>query len=429
MIMTINYNKYLERLKSNDNNIEEYHYKLKTGTLPNYDNKRFKTGAPTSATILNHLISISKLFETDEQRNESWRSRNKDFNLNHNNINKLTKQDIKDFIDSDWWNNLLGSTKNMHLNRIKKYLKYSERNDLLELLPNKYNDKKNTELIELDLLTREDLEQILKYSNFQYKVLFMILYDGGLRIDEALNLREKDIKFISKPKHTVLKIIKSKTDKRDVPVVEADQYIKQYLEMNDFEPEDKLFDFKNNTTVNNYLNFIFKKLIKKHPEQWKGRRLYPHLFRHSRMTELARGGANESQLIKFGGWSADSNVVKIYIHLVDKDITNLITGTIVEAPKPKKPKMCGICNTENSQINLFCWKCGNVFSEEDKEQMGIEIITQPHEVRKLREENKELKDELVAMKDLYKEEMNNMREELKSMFDDLYYRKEKEQTK
>ena len=381
--MTTNYNKYLERLKSKDNNIENYYYKELKGL--------------SEGAILNHLISISKLFETEKQRSESCRNKNKDFNLNHSNINQLTLQDIKDFLDSDWWNNLSGGTQKMHINRIKKYIKYSERNDLLDLLPSKMNGKTKN-LSKIDLITRKDLEQILKYSNPKYRTLFMVLYEGALRIDEALNIKEKDIKFDSAI-ITIIKISESKTYGRDIPVIESTPYIKEYLRTNDFEPKNKLFDFKNNTTVNNYLNFILKKLVKKYPKQWKGRKLYPHLFRHSRLTELARGKLNEAQIRKFAGWSADSTMAKIYFHLNDEDVINILTDNVVEAPKPepRKPKICGFCDTENKQINLFCWNCGNVFSDKDKERMGVEAIIQPYEVKELRQENRELTDIVKSM--------------------------------
>jgi len=176
--------------------------------------------------------------------------------------------------------------------------------------------------------------------------------------------------------------------------------------------------------VNNYLIFILKKLVKKHPKQWKGRKLYPHLFRHTRLTELARGKLNEAQIRKFAGWSADSTMAKIYFHLDDEDVINILTNNVVEAPKPepRKPKMCEICNTENNQINLFCWKCGNVFSEEDKEQMGVEAIIQPQEVKELRQENKELREEMNKLKTDYKE----MSEEIHWIYADIKYKNDLE---
>ncbi len=379
-----NYNKYLERLTSKENNIENYYYKELKGK--------------TDGTILNHLISIGKLFESEKQRNESCRNLNKDFNLKNNNIDVFTEQDIKDFLDSDWWNKLSGSTQKTHVNRIKNYFEYSKREDLVNLLPKKFK-RKTEKLSNIDMITRDELDQILKYSNLKYRTLFMVLYEGALRIDEALNIRKKDIKF--NHGYTILKIAVSKTYGRDIAVMDSTSYIKEYTGINDFEPEDKLFALKSNTSVNDYLNYILKKLVKKNPEQWKGKKLYPHLFRHSRLTELAKTKMNEAQLRKFAGWSAGSAMAKIYFHLDDSDVINILTNNVVKVPElePTEPKMCKICNTENNQQNLFCWKCGNVINKEDKEKMGIELIIQPHKVEELREENKELKQKLNELKE------------------------------
>ena len=387
-----NYSKYLERLKSKNNNIESYYYK--------------KLKGKKERTILNHLISISKLFESEKQRNESRGNLKKDFNLKHNDVNLITEQNVKDFLDSDWWNNLSGATQKGHVNKIGNYFKFSERKDLLELLPMKINGK-SKELSKIDMIQRENLDQILKFCNLKYKTLFMILYEGALRIDEAVNIRYKDIKFNSG--YTILKIAESKTYGRDIPVIETTSLIKEYTGINDFEPDDKLFDFKYNNAVNNYLNSVLKKLIKKYPKQWKGRKLYPHLLRHSRLTELATGTLNEAQIRKFAGWSADSSMSKVYFHLDDSDVINILTSdNVVEIPKPKpiKPTMCEICNTENSHINLFCWKCGNIIDEKNKEKMSIEVIIQPHKVEELRGENKELKERLDKLEELTKKFIN-----------------------
>ncbi len=414
--MTLNNqtNKYFERLKSKDNNIEEYYYKELNGL--------------SNGAILNHLISISKLFESNEQRNEGWRSRNKDFSLKHNNIALFTEQDIKDFLNSKWWNNLSSSTQKMHLNRIKKYLKFSERNNLVNLLPKKINGKVKN-LSKNDLINRDDLKQILKNCNLQYRTLIMIIYEGALRINEALNIRRKDIKFNSG--YVILKISESKTYSRDIPLIESIAYIKEYLGTNDFEPREKLFDFKRNINLNNYLNFISKKLANKYPKQWKGRKINPHLFRHSRLTELARTKLNEAQIRKFAGWSADSTMAKVYFHLNDEDVINILTDEAVEIPKPKpkKPKICQICNEQNNEENLFCWKCGNVFTEDDKKKIAVEIIGQPHEIQNLKQENEELKQKLSNMEkivekvpqllDAYENVKNLLSENLKNKKIDL----------
>lgn len=405
--MTLNdqTNKYFERLKSKDNNIENYYYKELNGL--------------SNGAILNHLISIGKLFENNEQRNEGWRSRNKDYSLKHTNIALFTEQDIKDFLNSKWWNNLSSSTQKMHLNRIKNYLKFSERNDLANFLPKKINGKVKN-LSKNDLINRDDLKQILKNCNLQYRTLIMIIYEGALRIDEALNIRRTDIKFNSG--YVILKISESKTYSRDIPLIESIPYIKEYLGTNDFEPREKLFDFKRNINLNNYLNFISKKLANKYPKQWKGKKIYPHLFRHSRLTELARTKLNEAMIRKFAGWSADSTMAKVYFHLNDEDVINILTNEAVEIPKPKpiKPKICQICNKQNNEESLFCWKCGNVFKEGDEKKIAVEIIGQPYKIEQLREENKQLKENLNNLTD----KLNETSELTQRLWDNIVEGKE-----
>jgi integrase len=54
-----------------------------------------------------------------------------------------------------------------------------------------------------------------------------------------------------------------------------------------------------------------------------GRRVYPHLLRHSRATHLAKF-LTESQLKAYFGWTQDSKMTRIYIHLSGKDVDEAI---------------------------------------------------------------------------------------------------------
>ncbi|MFX1463799.1 MAG: tyrosine-type recombinase/integrase [Promethearchaeota archaeon] len=220
----------MNRLKSNQNNIESYYYKELNGL--------------SDGAILNHLITIGNLFENDQQRIESCRKKNKDFSLEHNNISIFTEQDMKDFLNCEWWNNPSSSTKNMHLNRIKNYLRFSDRQDLISLLPKKINGKAKKPS-KNDLILRVDLTQILKNCNLKYRTLIMLIYVAALRINEAVNIKRQDIRF--NMGFIILKVSESKTYSRDVPLIESIPYLKEYLESNDFDPEDLLFEFKNKT--------------------------------------------------------------------------------------------------------------------------------------------------------------------------------------
>ena len=64
---------------------------------------------------------------------------------------------------------------------------------------------------------------------------------------------------------------------------------------------------------------------KRHPNKWKHNKIYPHLFRHSRLTELAASGySNEALLKKFAGWTPGSNMAEVYFHLDDADVKNML---------------------------------------------------------------------------------------------------------
>ncbi|MHA1456550.1 MAG: hypothetical protein ACTSR5_11310, partial [Promethearchaeota archaeon] len=115
--------KYLNKFKSSENNIEEYYLRELTGL--------------SLGTQLNYLLALNKLFETDEQRNMSGKLKINNIILENTNVNNLTKENILDLLRSEWYRSLKPQTQQLRINIIKKYLRYSKRKDLEELLPKK----------------------------------------------------------------------------------------------------------------------------------------------------------------------------------------------------------------------------------------------------------------------------------------------------
>jgi len=343
--------KYLYKLRSNKNNIDEYY------------NKELRDLTIKSKKI--YLIAICKLFETGEQRNRTQRFKDQNPEpLENVDINKLTIKYINDFLKCEWFNRLSNTTKNQLLVKIKKYLTFSDREDLVEAFGKKRFKEEKKVLSKNDLISREDLELILKHCNQKLRTLLMVLYEGALRKDEALNIRFRDIQFNGG--YTILRVIKSKTQKRDIPLIESTPYLKEYFFNQNFEPNDKIFPYNWGTSINSLLYNLVKRLSRKYPAKWKGRKLYPHLFRHTRLTELAAGKLNEAQIRKFAGWKPGSLMPEVYFHLDDKDVINILTNGEINVPEPKKFKeiTCPICKTENNEQNVYCWKCENLLEEE-----------------------------------------------------------------
>ncbi|MHA1193703.1 MAG: tyrosine-type recombinase/integrase [Promethearchaeota archaeon] len=361
--------KYINKLKSSKNNIEQYYLTKLTGKA--------------LGTQLNHLQTLNKLFETDKQRNMSGKLKLNNKILENTNVDDLTKENILDLLRSKWYKSLKPQSQELHINRIKQYLRYSKRKDLEEILNSLEFKNDSEELSKIDLITRDNLNVMLKFSAVKGRALIMVLYEGALRRDELLSIQKKHIQFL--PGYAILKVSESKTVKRDIPLVESIPYLKEYFYTKIFEPNDLIFPYKSANFLNIFLNGLKVRISKKYPE-WKSKKLYPHLFRHSRLTELAKSRFNEAQIRKFAGWKADSSMAKVYFHLDDSDIIGILTDDVVEKPKPKKIKIinCPICTEQNSEQNTFCWKCNNILNEEKRKQAGIQLISQTDEIKELK---------------------------------------------
>jgi hypothetical protein len=93
------------------------------------------------------------------------------------------------------------------------------------------------------------------------------------------------------------------------------------------------------------------------------KRVYPHLFRHTKATELAKN-VTEAPLEAQMGWVPGSNMAKVYVHLSGRDQDAAILkahGIEVregEAEKVDLPKPCPRCDTSNPSNAKYCRKCG-----------------------------------------------------------------------
>lgn len=305
-----------------------------------------------------------------------------------NNPKELTNEDMKNLLNDKDFKLLSNSSKNQYIIGIKVFLTFFKREELANTLPVYSEERK--ELNKSDLISREDLDLILKNVNTKKKALIMVLYEGALRRSEVVNILFKDIQFESE--FVNLFIRKSKTIKRNIPLIESIPYLREYFNQNDFNLEDKIFDYLG-TTITVMFSRLNKKLKEKYKKKWS-KKLHPHLLRHSRLTELAGTKLNEPQLRKFAGWSKNSKMPAVYFHLDDSDLRNKLVKQAgkekLKKPKPKtfKPIICEICKEENNQQNAFCYKCGNII---DETRAIVKRFEEKDDIEKLKQELKEIK--------------------------------------
>ena len=107
-------------------------------------------------------------------------------------------------------------------------------------------------------------------------------------------------------------------------------------------------------SVSEWLKNLRKSLQFKKP-------LNPHAFRHGCATRLVRKGMQESLIRKQMGWSGNSNMISVYIHLANTDLKKyqmLQSGEIteetpmVELIKPKETAMDRISQQEQDLNEL-----------------------------------------------------------------------------
>ena len=96
------------------------------------------------------------------------------------------------------------------------------------------------------------------------------------------------------------------------------------------------------------------------------KRVYHHLFRHTRVTHLlANKQINEAQAKVYFGWVPDSKMLSEYSHLISSDVNEAILAMHgIKTDKKKeslfKPKQCPRCLAINSKDARFCQKCSSV---------------------------------------------------------------------
>ena len=217
-----------------------------------------------------------------------------------------------------------------------------------------------------DMITDDEIAKLIAACrNTRDKTIIQVLYDSGIRAGELFNLKIKDVAF--KEDRVQLKVF-GKTGARTVIVLgDSTHALKEYLNVHPggewLFPELVNKDQMTAASLAKVLNTTSKRAGIRH--------VYPHLFRHTRATILARSVA-EAPLESQMGWVHGSNMTRTYVHLSLKDQES----AIVSAYKPGEvkhevkieipiPKTCPRCNTENSTGSKFCHVCGMNLSEKE----------------------------------------------------------------
>ncbi|MCX6671800.1 MAG: site-specific integrase, partial [Euryarchaeota archaeon] len=173
-----------------------------------------------------------------------------------------------------------------------------------------------------DMLTDDELSMILRVCRTpRESALVSLLYDSAAREDEFIKIQMGDI--VHEGDETFVSV-NGKTGKRSIRLNWCLSYLKEYLEdypNKNIRSTPLFVTNRGKRYSKNGLYTIVQQIVKRSKVQ---KHVTPHLFRHTRLTQLAREGLNEAQLRLFAGWERNSMMPEVYIHLAGEDVTNAL---------------------------------------------------------------------------------------------------------
>jgi len=225
-----------------------------------------------------------------------------------------------------------------------------------------------------EIITQQEIKRMITNAeNFRDKALIFVLYESGCRRNELLGCKLKDVKF---DKHGARIKVSGKTGQRRIRLLKSVPALQDWINHHPY-PDDEdnalfvaLRSYSPVALGKDGLNNIVKKLSKKCGIK---KNIYPHLFRHTRMTELAKF-MTDREMIVFAGWSRTSKMPSVYTHLTEDDVDNKL---LEKAGKRKAeeskdlllPIKCPRCKLENAVGSRYC-NCGMPL--DDKTLMKVE---------------------------------------------------------
>ncbi len=166
----------------------------------------------------------------------------------------------------------------------------------------KTSDKRSKRMLPEDILSEDDvLAMIDATRNVRDRMVIALMFDSGIRIGELVPLRKKDVDLEGEPAHIM---VNGKTGMRQIPILFSAPYVAAYLNtVKDMKPNDILLKdigTWSNLNLAPQYSAIRKVLQLAGKKAGIKKRIYPHLFRHSRASYYANKLTEQQLKVFFG---------------------------------------------------------------------------------------------------------------------------------
>jgi len=285
-------------------------------------------------------------------------------------FSKITKEDLVALVGKVEASNLRQWTKVDRRITVKRFFKWFRGNDE-EYPPEvkwmKCHMKERLVKMPEELLSEEDIKNLADAcAKPRDKAFIQILYESGCRSSELLTVQLKNVEF---DEYGAVMRVTGKTGDRRVRIIASSPALATWMDFHPFKDDSQAYLWSKNKCLkyNDRTPFSPSYARKLLQEAAKAagikKRIYPHLFRHSRATNLANK-LTEAQMKEYFGWVQGSNMASVYVHLSGRDVDNAILE-INGLRKSEEGKMekfnlvfCDRCDKQNSPGSKFCTHCG-----------------------------------------------------------------------
>jgi hypothetical protein len=250
------------------------------------------------------------------------------------------------------------------------------------------------------LIKPEEVAKLAEVADNQRDRAFVLThYDGGFRIGETLSMRVLNVEF---DKYTAVVRVDGKTGPRRVRLTISTPALAAWLSIHPFrnDPDASVWIGIGTVGKNKPLTYagassMLKRLAKKAGLK---KRIYTHLMRHSRATELATI-LTEAQMKEHFGWVPGSYMPSTYVHLSGRDVDGAILkahGISVDEASNSRAAItltkCPRCSKDITSEDQFCPACGMVLDaktavqledERAKADSLMDLLMRDDEVRSL----------------------------------------------
>jgi integrase/recombinase XerD len=228
-----------------------------------------------------------------------------------------------------------------------------------------------------NMLGQEEIEKLINAClTNRDRALISFLYESGARKGELLSIRLENVKFDENG--SVVTIPEGKTGSRRIRVIFSASFLRQWVDTHPKKEDQEAFLFCSLTSPYGVLSFtgLRDRLDTLANRAGIGKEIYPHLFRHSRATHLAKH-LTEQELKVYLGWTPGSNMAATYVHLSGEDIDPSILrmhGIVVEGGHADSLKVgrCPRCKEINPENFSYCGKCGLPLNQEANNSLETE---------------------------------------------------------